>query len=494
MRLPFDNSYARLPERFYARIQPTPVRSPTLIKVNEGLAKLLGLDAPALASPEGVEVLSGRKLPEGAEPIAMAYAGHQFGGFVPQLGDGRAILLGEIVGVDGKRRDLQLKGAGRTPFSRGGDGRSALGPVLREYIVSEAMAALGIPATRALAAVTTGEMVLREQPLPGAILARVASSHIRVGTFEYFAARRDDEALAILTRYALERHFPQAADEGADEDDEALRLLNHVMRVQARLVASWLGVGFIHGVMNTDNTSIAGETIDFGPCAFLDEYNPGKVFSSIDHGGRYAFGRQPRIAHWNLIRLAECLLPLIDEDAEKAAAKATAALQTFPDLFDEAHDEILRRKLGLADKDSGDRALFADLLERMASNDVDFTLLFRHLSASAEDASADSETAALFDNPGAFFDWAPRWRERLAKEERSPEERSRAMRRANPAFIPRNHRIEEAITSAVASADLGPFEELVRVLAKPYDDQADAAYLQAPPEPKERVTRTFCGT
>ncbi|WP_437970547.1 YdiU family protein [Sorangium sp. So ce260] len=493
MKFAFDNTYARLPDRFYARVSPARVREPRLVKVNRALAEALGLDAEQLASAEGAQVLAGNALPEGAEPIALAYAGHQFGSFVGQLGDGRAILLGEVVGKDGKRRDIQLKGAGRTPFSRGGDGRAALGPVLREYVVSEAMAALGVPTTRALAAVTTGEPVYREEVLPGAVLTRVAASHLRVGTFQFFAARNDREALATLASYALSRHYPEAVGSGND----ALALLDRVVEAQATLVARWLGVGFIHGVMNTDNTSISGETIDYGPCAFLDEYDPEKKFSSIDRGGRYAFGNQPRIAQWNMLRLAEALLPLLADDQEEAVRLATERVQRFTGLFVEAHERVLRAKLGLAREEDDDLALAADLLERLASNGVDYTLFFRRLCASAADPAADAQVASLFAEPGAFRDWAEAWRRRLAKEDTAPhdgEARARAMRLVNPAFIPRNHRIEALIQAAVLRNDFEPFETLVRVLARPYEDQPELAYLSEPPQLDERVQATFCGT
>ena len=489
MTFAFDNTYARLPARFYARISPTQVRAPHIFAVNRALADLLGLDADWLSSTEGAAVIAGNAVPAGSEPLALAYAGHQFGNFVPQLGDGRAVLLGELVGKDRRRYDLQLKGSGRTPFSRGGDGRAALGPVMREYVVSEAMFALGIPTTRTLAAVTTGEPVQREGFLPGAVLARVASSHLRVGTFEYFAARDDREALSTLTTYALARHYPEAKG-----DEPALTLLDQVMEAQASLVARWLGVGFVHGVMNTDNTSISGETIDYGPCAFLDEYDPRKKFSSIDRGGRYAFANQPRIAHWNVIRLAEALLPIIEGEPEAAAERATERLKRFPALFEAAHDRVLRAKLGLVREEAGDRALATDLLERMAASSVDYTVFFRKLCASAENASADAETAAMFEQPGAYHDWAQSWRRRLAQEDVAPDARAAAMRRTNPAFIPRNHRIEEAIVAAVRREDYAPFERLVRVLARPYDDQPDDAELTTPPTKDERVTETFCGT
>ncbi|AUX19661.1 hypothetical protein SOCEGT47_001130 [Sorangium cellulosum] len=493
MKLAFDNTYARLPDRFYARVSPARVRAPRVVKVNRALAAELGLDADQLASAEGAEVLAGNALPEGAEPIALAYAGHQFGSFVGQLGDGRAILLGEVVGTDGRRRDLQLKGAGRTPFSRGGDGRAALGPVLREYVVSEAMAALGVPTTRALAAVTTGEPVYREEVLPGAVLTRVAASHLRVGTFQFFAARDDREALSTLASYALSRHYPEAMGSGND----ALALLDRVIEAQASLVARWLGVGFVHGVMNTDNTSISGETLDYGPCAFLDEYDPRKKFSSIDRGGRYAFGNQPRIAQWNMARLAEALLPLLADDEQEAVRLATERVQGFAPLFVAAHGRVLRAKLGLEREEEGDLALAADLLERLASNGVDYTVFFRRLCAAAADPVADADVASLFAEPGAYRDWAEAWRRRLAREDAARGDdgtRARAMRLVNPAFIPRNHRIEALIQAAVLREDFAPFETFVRALERPYDDQPELAHLSEPPLPDERVQATFCGT
>jgi uncharacterized protein YdiU (UPF0061 family) len=490
MTFAFDNTYARLPPRFFAAVSPTKVRAPRIVKINRELAGQLGLDPDALASPEGAQLLAGNVLPAGAEPIALAYAGHQFGSFVPQLGDGRAILLGEVVARNGRRFDLQLKGSGRTPFSRGGDGRAALGPVLREYVVSEAMAALGVPTTRALAAVVTGEGVRREEILPGAVLARVAASHIRVGTFQFFAARQDRDALSELASYALRRHYPEACGSGND----ALALLQSVSAAQASLVARWLGVGFVHGVMNTDNTAVSGETLDYGPCAFLDEYDPGKTFSSIDHHGRYAFLNQPRIAQWNLTRLAEALLPLLSDDEDEAVRQATQVLDAFPALFSAAHARVLRAKLGLQREEEDDLALASDLLERMASSEVDFTVFFRRLCAAAGDPSEDGSVAALFAHPGAFHEWSLAWRRRLASEDMAPGARAAAMRRENPAFIPRNHRIAQAIDAAVAREDFEPFEALVRVLARPYDDQPDATHLAEPPGRDERVTQTFCGT
>jgi serine/tyrosine/threonine adenylyltransferase len=371
----FDNTYARLPDRFFARLRPTPVASPRLVKLNTKLALDLGLDPEELTTPQGVEILAGNRVPVGGDPLAMAYAGHQFGTFVPQLGDGRAILIGEVIDRAGTRRDIQLKGAGPTPYSRRGDGRAALGPVLREYIVSEAMAALGIPTTRALAAVTTGEPVWRETSLPGAVLTRVASSHIRVGTFQFFAARGDVDGIRCLADHVIGRHYPDAA--GAANPYRAL--LDQIIARQASLIARWLLVGFIHGVMNTDNMSIAGETIDYGPCAFMDSYHPQTVYSSIDQMGRYAYGNQPEIAEWNLVRLAETLLPVLAEDHDAAILEAKEAIGTFAKLFETAYTAGLSRKLGLLESQPDDSSLAKDLLDRMANNGADFTLVFRRL-------------------------------------------------------------------------------------------------------------------
>jgi uncharacterized protein YdiU (UPF0061 family) len=490
VHFPFDNTYTTLPANFFARVAPTPVASPRLIKLNRPLAIHLGLDPNWLDSPEGTEILAGKRVPDGADPIAMAYAGHQFGQFVPQLGDGRAILLGEVIDADGVRRDIQLKGSGPTPFSRRGDGRAALGPVLREYIVSEAMAALGIPTTRSLAAVMTGESVLRETPLPGAVLTRVASSHIRVGTFQYFAARGDTEGVRRLADHVIARHYPQVTG----DQRPYLALLSAVIARQADLIARWLLVGFIHGVMNTDNTSISGETIDYGPCAFMDHYNPAQVFSSIDEMGRYAYANQPRIALWNLTRLAECLLPLIAEEQDKAIAEAQSALGEFIEAFDAAYQAGLRSKLGLFTARDEDRMLAQDLLDAMAKNQADFTLTFRRLSDAASDPTGDGEVRQLFAEPAAYEEWAVRWRQRLSAEPQDPATRQSAMRSVNPAFIPRNHRVEAVIEAAVNRDDFAPFEELLVVLATPYEDQpALSGYAQAP-EPHQRVPQTFCGT
>src|SRR5580692_10249175 len=438
VHFPFQNTYSALPDGFFARVAPTPVASPRLIKLNRPLASQLGLDPDRLESPEGIEILAGKRVPDGADPIAMAYAGHQFGHFVPQLGDGRAILLGEVIDADGVRRDIQLKGSGPTPFSRRGDGRAALGPVLREYIVSEAMAALGIPTTRSLAAVVTGERVVRETLLPGAVLTRVASSHIRVGTFQFFAARNDTEGVRRLADHVIDRHYPEAAK--ADRPYHAL--LEGVVARQASLVARWLLVGFVHGVMNTDNTSISGETIDYGPCAFMDQYDPATVFSSIDEQGRYAYANQPRIALWNLTRLAECLLPLLSDQQDKAIEDAQIALGGFAEKFTEAYQSGLRGKLGLFTARDGDPALAQDLLDAMAKNQADFTLTFRRLSDAALGPEHDRDISSLFADPTACDEWAARWRQRTGEEPHHPAARQAAMRAVNPAFIPRNHRIE----------------------------------------------------
>lgn len=490
MNFAFDHSYARLPPRFYARVVPTPVSAPKLVRINRSVAALLGLHPDELASPEGVAILAGNQVPSGAAPLALAYAGHQFGHFVHALGDGRAILMGEIVGRDGLRRDIQWKGSGRTPFSRGGDGRAALGPVLREYIVSEAMAAYGIPTTRTLAAVTTGDVVARETPLPGAVLTRVAASHLRVGTFEYFAARDDREALVTLVDYALARHVPDAKT----APNPASSLLAYVVEKQAALVAAWLGVGFIHGVMNTDNTTISGETIDYGPCAFLDEYDPHKVFSSIDRGGRYAFMQQPRIASWNMARFAETLLPLIADDEEQAVRLASEQLARFGPHFDATYLAIMRKKLGLAAEDEGDAALVRNLLDLLAAREVDYTIFFRTLAEAASSPERLEDCAALFGEPGAFHAWADAWQARTARETTTPGERTRSMKAISPALIPRNHRIEEAIAAATSRGDYVLFETLVTALERPYDDDARFNDLRQPPTPATRVKATFCGT
>ncbi|MBM3505772.1 MAG: YdiU family protein [Alphaproteobacteria bacterium] len=486
IQLRFDNSYSRLPARFFVRLPPTPVAAPRLIALNRGLAEELGLDPDALA-PHAAALFAGNTLAADSEPLAQAYAGHQFGHFVPQLGDGRAVLLGELVDRCGRRRDVQLKGSGPTPFSRQGDGRAALGPVLREYLVSEAMHALGIPTTRSLAAVATGEIVVREEALPGAVLTRVAASHVRVGTFQFYAARRDSEAIKTLADYVIARHYPRAAEAATP----AVALFESVLDAQASLVAKWLAVGFIHGVMNTDNTAVSGETIDYGPCAFLDAYDPGKVFSSIDQQGRYAYANQPTIAQWNLARFAETLLGLFDPDTDKAVALATEILETFGERFERYWLAAMRPKLGLQRSEPEDGALVGGFLQAMHAGGADFTLSFRRL---ADAAAGNAEPLrALFGDTAALDAWLPRWQARLAREFVAPAERSAAMRRVNPLYIPRNHRIEQVIAAAIED-DVAPFVTLARVLARPFDDQPEMTAYAEPPKPAERVTRTFCGT
>jgi serine/tyrosine/threonine adenylyltransferase len=489
----FENTYVRLPQHFYARVDPTHVAVPRLVKLNVELARNLGLDPAALASVPGVEILAGNLVAEGSEPLAMAYAGHQFGHFVPQLGDGRANLLGEVLGRDGVRYDIQLKGSGPTPFSRGGDGRAALGPVLREYIVSEAMAALGVPTTRALAAVTTGERVRRETLLPGAVFTRVAASHLRVGTFQYFAAQGDTDGTRTLADYAIARHYPEAAQ--AEHPYRAL--LDGVVARQARLIAQWMLLGFIHGVMNTDNTSISGETIDYGPCAFMEAYDPAKVFSSIDHYGRYSYGNQPSAAHWNLARLAEALLPVLEQEAgdgEAALASAKESLTAFGPQFEAARSAGLRRKLGLFTEREGDALLGQDLLTRMAANRADFTLTFRRLCDAAAGPEGDEGVRVLFADPSAYDSWAVGWRRRLEDEASPGQACAAAMRMANPAFIPRNHMVEAALNAAMERQDFQPFEELVDVVSRPYEDRPGLERYATPARPEECVRQTFCGT
>jgi len=485
----FSNSYARLPEHFFARLDPTPVAQPRLIVLNRPLAQVLGLDIDAIDDDALARIFGGNVIPSGAEPICMAYAGHQFGTFVPRLGDGRAILMGEVFDRSSVRRDIQLKGAGRTPFSRRGDGRAALGPVLREYLVSEAMHALGIATTRALAAVTTGEPVYRETPLPGAILTRVAASHVRVGTFEYFASRGDYEAIRLLSDYVLERHYLGARD----AERPYLALLELVARRQAALVARWMQVGFVHGVMNTDNMAVAGETIDFGPCAFIEAYDPAAVFSSIDELGRYAFGNQARAAQWNIARLAEALLPVIDPDPKRATELAQAVISAFPAWYEEEWIAGMRAKLGLDLAQDGDLELIRGLLEAMHANQADFTLTFRLLC----DAAADRDHAgprALFADPAAYDRWAALWRNRHRSEAGPPEQRAQAMRRVNPAVIPRNHRVQQALSAAVERGDFGPFSGLLTVLSRPFEEPSAHPAYAAPAQPDERVLQTFCGT
>lgn len=485
MGIPFQNTYAYLPERFFSKQQPARAPDPFLIRTNPALARELGIAPAWLESPAALATFSGNEIPSGAEPIAQAYAGHQFGGFVPQLGDGRAILLGEVIDIHGKRRDIQLKGSGRTAFSRGGDGKSALGPVLREYLVSEAMHAFGVPTTRALAAVFTGEIVEREEPAPGGVFTRVAASHIRVGTFQYFAARQDTEAIQILTDHCIARHYPDAAD----AENPALAFLENVIRAQAALIAKWLPLGFIHGVMNTDNCAISGETIDYGPCAFIDTFHPDTVFSFIDRNGRYAWGNQPTIAHWNLTRFAETLLPILDSSPERAKEIATAALNQFIDHFQPAYLNHFREKLGFStDTDLDASATFIkSTLGTLTQNKVDFTLFFRHLTLLvAEDTRA--YLLSLFLVPQAAETWITHWKT-IAK----PDDHLAKMKAVNPILIPRNHRIEEAIQAAYQN-DFSLFHRLTEALSKPFNETPEYKDLESAPLPTEQVQNTFCGT
>jgi uncharacterized protein YdiU (UPF0061 family) len=471
-------------------VQPTHVAAPGLIKLNQALASDLNLDLSGLDAPALAKLFSGNVLPLGTVPIAMAYAGHQFGHFVAQLGDGRAILIGEMRDRAGLLRDIQLKGCGRTPYSRSGDGRAALGPVLREYLISEAMHALGIPTTRSLAAVTTGESVQRETTQPGAILTRVAASHVRVGTFEYFAARGDVAGTKILADYVIDRHYRLSAH----DKSPYLALLKQVVSRQAALVARWMNVGFIHGVMNTDNMAVSGETIDFGPCAFMDTFDPATVFSSIDERGRYGFANQPNAALWNLARFAETLLPLIDADTQRAMGVATEAIETFETLFKDCWLDGMRRKLGLSTSEQGDRQLAEDWLQAMQRNQADFTLSFRALCAAARDPQGDAMARGHFVNAGDYDEWAQRWRARMSREATTLNLRVESMQQANPAYIPRNHRVEQVIVAAVERNDFAPFEELSQVLAAPNVARAAFARYANPPQPAERVLQTFCGT
>lgn len=486
MPFPFDNSYARLPDAFFARAAPTPVSGPTMIRLNHPLAEELGLDVARLDSAEGLAILSGNQLADGSEPLAMAYSGHQFGGFSPQLGDGRAILLGEIVAADGIRRDIQLKGSGQTPFSRRGDGRSALGPVLREYIVSEAMAALGVPTTRALAAVASGERVLREGLVPGGVFTRVAQSHIRIGTFQWFAAHRDHDNLKLLADHVIQRHYPDLQT----NENRYLDLLQRVIERQAKLIAHWMQFGFIHGVMNTDNMTVSGETIDYGPCAFMDNYDSMKTFSSIDRHGRYAFANQSTIGHWNLTRFAETLLPLLSDDADQAVSIAEAALDEYAAIHQVELHRRFTEKIGLETEDPADWQIAETLLSVMADGNADFTLVFRRL-ADALDSGNDAALISLFDQPEAITQWLADWRTRLQQSERGSA--IALMRRTNPIYIPRNHRIEAAIQAGY-DGDFVPFHRLNDLLQKPFTVQPEYSEFEAAPQPDEVVQATFCGT
>lgn len=482
----FENSYAALPEVFYARVHPEKLPSPELIRLNENLAEQLGLDLEWLKSEAGVGMLSGSQLPESSQPVAMAYAGHQFGGWSPQLGDGRAHLIGEMIDRKGTRFDLHLKGSGRTPFSRRGDGKAALGPVLREYIVSEWFASMHIPATRSLAAVTTGQLVSRESPLPGAVLARVAQSHIRVGTFQYFAGGNDSDSLRTLADYMIERHFSELQN----EDDRYLKMFKEVASRQAKLIAQWMGVGFIHGVMNTDNMQLVGETIDFGPCAFMDRFHFDKVFSSIDEFGRYAWVRQPEVAQWNLARLAETMLPLFDASQAKAISMAEDSLGKFVEVFEHSYKDAFSTKLGVRGDPSAAN-LVETTLQLMHENNVDFTLFFRRLTQVAN-GEEKRLLLDLFRDEAAALGWFETWQQR--RDKRTDKEADlKAMRQANPIYIPRNHRIESVIDQAYRG-DFEAFHQLVEVLQSPCDEQPDGLRYEEAPEEHEEVKQTFCGT
>ena len=489
----FDNTYVNELEGFFARFDPPGFPSPRLVLLNEALAVELGLDVATLREQAG-ELLSATRIPEGANPVAQAYAGHQFGNLSPQLGDGRALLLGELLDRHGKRRDLHLKGSGRTPFSRGGDGFATLGPVLREYVMGEAMHHLGIPTTRALAAVTTGAQVRRDGLLPGAVLARVAQSHIRVGTFQFFAIRDDHEKVRQLVSYTLARHFPEQL--GAD--NQAVALLREAIRVQANLIAQWMLVGFIHGVMNTDNMTLSGETIDYGPCAFMDTYHPGTVFSSIDRNGRYAYGNQPGIGQWNLARLAEALLPLLDGDEKRGIEIAQEELAAYPVLYMTRWLDGMRSKLGLTTQlvdgpasDEEDGTLVEQFLGLLEVQKLDFTSAFRGLSRVAR---GEREASARFGDAAAFDAWSQGWLARLARQNEALDDVAERMDLVNPVYIPRNHKVEEALNAAVAG-DLAPFMTLLEVLARPFEERAGfEAYAEPAPPVFEETFQTFCGT
>ena len=514
LHIPFDNTYARELPGFYAAWKPATAPAPALLFLNHALADELGLDAAAMAGPEGAAFFAGNMLPEGAEPLAQAYAGHQFGGFSPQLGDGRALLLGEVIDRHGQRRDIAFKGSGRTPYSRGGDGKAAVGPMLREVLIGEAMHALGIPTTRALAVAATGELVQREAAFPGAVLTRVAASHLRVGTFQFFAARGEVDKLRLLADYTVARHDPALAG----TPSRYVALLRAVAVRQANLIAQWMNVGFIHGVMNTDNMTISGETIDYGPCAFMEAYDPATVFSSIDHGGRYAYGNQPPIARWNLARLAEALLPLmasVDDEAavQQAVAQVTAVIDEFPLLYAAALLQGQRAKLGLQRAandaaDTVDRALAEDWLTLLQQHDVDFTLAWRRLADAA--TGETNPLRALFAEAAAVNSWLERWCARCAQEDgdtggdggggggrgsNTGPARAARMRDVNPWIIPRNHRVEEALAAASEHDDLVPFESLLAALRRPFEeDTALARYAQPAPAQVTAAYQTFCGT
>ena len=484
----FDNSYNGLPQEFFERINPVPVQDPQLIIFNDNLAKTLGIDE-SKTRKQLAELFSGNVIPKGSSPIALAYAGHQFGQFVSQLGDGRAVLLGEISTPEQKHYDIQLKGSGQTKFSRQGDGRAPLGPVIREYIVSEAMHALGIPSTRSLAAVTTGEKVYRETALPGGILTRIAESHIRVGTFEYFAAQNKIENLKTLAEYTIKRHFPLLKD----SRNSYLSLLELVCDRQIELIAKWMGIGFIHGVMNTDNTSIVGETIDYGPCAFMDSYNPSTVFSSIDAHGRYAFGNQPSIAHWNMACFANCLAPLINQDSDKAEEQAQEVINQFPNKMKVALMTVMCKKIGLKSTNSNSQETLQKLLSIMLDNESDYTLTFRYLSEIIK-GKGNTLFKKQFLEHKQISNWLKEWTDLIKDQSLSKKEIALSMESSNPVFIPRNHLVERAIEAAVENNDFSEMKTLLAILNRPYEEQSSYSDFMKPPKPHEVVHQTFCGT
>ncbi len=482
----FDNSFARELPGLYEPWTAATAPAPQLLTLNRALAVELGADPDELATPDGVEALVGNAVVEGSTPVAQAYAGHQFGGYSPRLGDGRALLLGEVVDVHGRRRDLHLKGSGRTPFARGGDGKAAVGPMMREHIIGEAMSALGIPTTRALAVIATGERVAREGMPPGAVLVRVAASHLRVGTFQYAASHPDRTLVPRLLDYAIARHYPEVAA----ADNRATAFLDAVVEAQASLVARWMLVGFIHGVMNTDNMTISGETIDYGPCAFMDAFDPATVFSSIDHSGRYAYGNQPQIAQWNLARLAETLLPLVDPDRDRAVEAATGVLRSFGPRFERHWIDGMRAKLGISDANDrdrdGDLGLIDDFLRLLGGQAVDYTSAFRALSSVLR--GAPERARALFSDPSTFDHWAERWTARVS----GPDAAAR-MDRVNPIYIPRNHLVEEALAEATAG-DVGAAERLIDVVSAPFDERPGLGRYAEPAPPSFAPYVTYCGT
>ena len=483
----FDNSYARLPTQFHSKTQPATVPEPTLVRVNGSVARELKIDPDWLRSPDGIAMLAGNHVPENADPLAQAYAGHQFGGWSPVLGDGRAILLGEVIDTNGKRRDIQLKGSGLTPFSRRGDGKATLGSVIREYIVSEAMTALNVPSTRALAAVTTGERVPRMRIHPGGVFTRIAASHLRVGTFQYFLGQQDIESIKTLADYAIERHYPEAAE----SENPYLELLKHAGQNQAILIAKWMQLGFIHGVMNTDNMAISGETIDFGPCAFVEEFHPDTVFSSIDHQGRYSWANQPNIGYWNLERLGDALAPLIADDMNVAKKEIETALDdSYLATFKDAHFSGFGKKLGLTTIEEKERTFIASTLQFMAERKIDFTLFFRQLTRVATGSASLADLKNELSDPDKLDAWFADWETHSAK---SGDQRAAVMQASNPILIPRNHRVEQAIQAA-ETGDLAPFHRLVDALENPFTEDSQYSDLESPATPEEAVCETFCGT